>query len=222
MALFMTVSAIGQNSGKTINNEEENLRIQDIDGNSYNTIKIGHQIWLSRNLQTTRYSDGSPIPNVTDNTEWTGLSTGAYCYYNNDSAIYKKIYGALYNWFTVVDKRNLCPTGWHIPSDNEWNTLETYLGGSRGTGGTLKETVDKHWISPNTAATNKSGFSSLPGGIRYYLGPFAYIGGFGYWWSSSEGSNNLAWSLTLSSRNGNFCRNTCDKGNGFSVRCLRD
>jgi len=218
----MAVSAFGQMQGGEISTEQGILRVQDIEGNYYNTVKIGQQIWMDKNLETTRYSDGSPIPNNSDDAAWTGLITGAYCYFQNDSATYKNIYGVLYNWCTVVDERNLCPSGWHIPANTEWNILENYLGGSMGNGGKLKEAGYAHWISPNIAATNESGFSALPGGIRYFSGPFTYIGGFGYWWSSTESPNNLAWALTLSCNNANLIRNTCDKGIGFSVRCLKD
>jgi len=222
MTLCIFAPVFGQISVNPAATESGSITVQDIDGNLYNTIKTGQQIWMDRNLETTRYSDGSPIPNISGDNEWKCLNTGAYCFFNNDPATYRNTYGALYNWYTVVDKRNLCPEGWRIPTDTDWKVLETYLGGSKGSGGKLKEAGFAHWINPNTGGTNFSGFSALPGGIRYFSGPFPYLGGYGYWWSSTESLNNLAITLTLSNNNENMNRNTSDKGNGYSVRCLKD
>ena len=124
------------------------------------------QTWMLKNLDVDRYRNGDPIPKVTDPSIWTSLTTGAYCYYNNDSATYAATYGKLYNWYAVHDPRGLAPEGWHIPSDAEWATLETCLGGSSVAGGKMKETGTTHWTAPNTDATNSSGFAGLPGGFR--------------------------------------------------------
>jgi uncharacterized protein (TIGR02145 family) len=125
--------------------------VSDIDGNYYKTIQIGSQIWMAENLKTTRYNDGSNIPLVTDNTAWSNLTTPGYCWYNNDAATYKNVYGALYNWY-AVNTGKLCPSGWHVPSEYEWTLLVNYLGGVYAAGGKLKETGTTHWYSPNAGA----------------------------------------------------------------------
>jgi uncharacterized protein (TIGR02145 family) len=147
---------------KTTTDVETNT-VTDIDGNIYHTVTIGTQVWMVENLKTTKYRNGDPIPNVTGNA-WAALTTGAYCWYNNDAATYKATYGALYNWYAVADSRNIAPTGWHVPTDAEWTTLTTFLGGESVAGGKLKETGTNHWTSPNTGATNETGFTALPGG----------------------------------------------------------
>ena len=159
----------------------------DIDGNTYDTVNIGTQVWMVQNLKTTRYNDNTPIPNVTDNTIWVGISTGARCYYNNDSTTQAPIYGALYNWF-AVETGKLCPIGWHVPNDDEWESLITYLGGRNTTSGNmLKEPGTTHWQTDNTGATNETGFTGLPGGARDGDGSadFRDITEEGFWWTSS-------------------------------------
>lgn len=138
--------------------------VKDIDGNKYKTIKIGTQIWLSENLKTTTYNDGTAIPLVKNYDAWAELSTQAYCWYNNDSTN-KEVYGALYNWYAVNTKK-LCPEGWHVPSDEEWTELRTYLGDKGNAGLALKESGTSHWKSPNSDASNTTGFTGLPGGYR--------------------------------------------------------
>lgn len=141
--------------------EKENqvLTVTDIDGNIYTTVTIGTQIWMVENLNTTRYRDGSDILNVTDNTEWSELTIGAYCNYDND-VNNANIYGALYNWYTV-NTGNLCPTGWHIPSEGEWTVLISSLGGESVAGGKLKQIGTEYWEDPNNPATNEVGFNGL-------------------------------------------------------------
>ena len=126
----------------------------DIDGNTYKTIQIGRQVWMAENLKTTRYRNGEPIPNVTADIQWTALSTGAYCWFNNDAAINRAIHGAIYNWYTIVDSRNIAPTGWHVPTDDEWTVLITFLGGESVAGGKMKAPGLIYWNSPNTGANN--------------------------------------------------------------------
>ena len=177
---------------------------------------------MAENLKTTKYNDGTTIPLVTNSTEWSNLTTPGYCWYNNDEASYKNTYGALYNWHTV-NTGKLCPTSWHVPTDAEWTTLTDYLGGSSIAGGKLKETGTTHWNSPNTGATNESGFTALPGCSRSSNGSFGgSIGLNGYWWSSTEVDTNLARYLVLSYGIGNVVRGPNDKEYGFSVRCVRD
>jgi uncharacterized protein (TIGR02145 family) len=205
--------------------------VSDYDGNVYNTVQIGNQCWMKENLKTTKYNNGTDIPLVTDNIEWGNLTTPGYCWYDNAEASYKKTYGALYNWYTV-STGNLCPTGWHVPTDGEWKQLEMYLGMSqsdadtfgciRGTdeGGKLKETGTTHWASPNTGATNETGFTALPGG-QCEEGYFDGIGIKGRWWSSSESSQASAWRRSLTEQNSTIYRTSHNKKNGYSVRCLR-
>ncbi len=206
----------------------------DVDGNVYTTVTIGTQVWMKENLKVSKYRNGDPIPTNLDNTSWQNTTSGAYAIYNNDAAN-NTTYGKLYNWYAVVDSRNLCPVGWHVPSDPEWKTLEIYLGmsvtdadiiGSRGSaqniGGKLKSTSTL-WTAPNTGATNESGFSGLPGGFRYVNGTYYGIGYNGNWWSSTETSTTAdAWGRDLGYNNGSSSRTNDDKQDGFSVRCLRD
>ncbi|MFA6571574.1 MAG: FISUMP domain-containing protein, partial [Bacteroidota bacterium] len=182
---------------------------------------IGTQIWSCTNLAVTTYRDGSTIPQVTDPTAWSNLTTGAWCYYNNDPSM-GPIYGKLYNWYAVNDPRGLAPTGWHVPSEAEWTTLTTYLGGESVAGGKLKETGYTHWQSPNTGATNESGFSALPGGYRNEGGTFADIGLRDDWWSSTEYLATTAWYSWVNYSNATLSRDRTIKGYGFSVRLIKD
>ena len=194
-------------------------------------VTIGTQVWTTKNLDVATYSDGTPIPQVTDPTQWANLTTGAWCYYNNDPAT-GTTYGKLYNWYAVAGihdtdpntpNKKLAPTGWHVPSDAEWTTLTTYLGGESVAGGKMKATGTSLWTSPNTGATNSSGFTGLPGGYRYYDGTvFTEIGKYGNWWSSSEDYTSLAWFRGLGYTNGTATRFNYFKTHGFSVRCLNN
>ena len=182
-------------------------------------VLIGNQIWTSTNLDVITYRNGETIPQVQDASNWAYLSTGAWCYYENNTAN-GTTYGKLYNWYAVNDPRGLAPKGYHIPTDAEWTTLSTYLGGESVAGGKMKEAGTSHWLSPNTGATNSSGFAGLPGGSRGAW-DFSNIGAYGSWWSSSE-DYNLAWSRNLEYSDGDVYRDDYTKQNGFSVRCLRD
>ncbi len=206
-------------SSKTINFNF--VSCTDCENNNYATVQIGTQLWMAENLKTTKYRNCNTIPNLTGNTAWSYDTIGAYCDYNNipDSS---SIYGRLYNWFAVVDSRNLCPIGWHVPIDSEWTTLTIYLGGENIAGGKLKETGLSHWLSPNTSATNETGFTALPAGGRESGGAYGYIGSIGYWWSSTEFVTSLAWFREMFSSDSNVGRYEFNKQEGFSVRCLRN
>tara|TARA_R110000868_G_scaffold283664_3_gene544104 strand:+ start:709 stop:1473 length:765 start_codon:yes stop_codon:yes gene_type:complete len=180
---------------------------------------IGGQEWKSCNLNVARYANGDEIPQVTDPTAWAALTTGAWCYYNNDPAN-EAVYGKLYNWYAVNDIRGLAPAGTHIPTDDEWTTLTTFLGGEPVAGGKMKSTGTTLWQSPNTAATNESGFTGLPAGFRDPNGTFINIGLNGFWWSSSEYITSDAWSRFVNYNYGFASRNNFNKKLGFSVRCL--
>jgi len=195
--------------------------LNDIDGNVYHTVTIGMQIWMVENLKTTHFRDGTTIPNVTDNASWSKLSTGAYCDYNY-TVSNSDTYGRLYNWYAAIDTHNICPIGWHVPSDAEWTTLTSFLGGESIAGSELKEAGTTHWYSSNAGADNSSGFSALPGGERFNGGSF-YDFGYGvYLWSSTASNINEAWRRYLHSNMSNVTRNRGGKNDGYSVRCLRD
>ncbi len=197
----------------------------DIDGNNYNTITIGSQVWMVENLKSTHYNDGSKIPLNTDNYSWYTLTTPAYCWYNNDSIQYKSTYGALYNWYSIDNAsnggKNVCPTGWHVPLDTEWASLIAYLGGENNAGSKLKEEGTAHWLLPNDA-TNESGFTALPGGRRENLGAFSLLGMNGDWWSATENNATTSWYLDLYYGGNRAGISTNYKLNGCSIRCLRD
>ena len=194
----------------------------DQQGNVYKTIVIGTQEWMAENLKVSHYRNGNPIPLITNSSIWAQLNTGATCWYNNDSVTYNCPYGKLYNWYAVADQRNVCPTGWHVPSDTEWTTLTTFLGGELVAGGKMKSTGTQYWTSPNSDADNSSGFSGLPGGLRYFAGALDDIGYNGYWWSSSQFNGNSAWYRGLYYGLSTVGRTNFNKLSGFSVRCLKD
>jgi len=191
-------------------------------GTATPVLTICCQSWMTKNLDVDKYRNGDPIPKVTDLTAWAALTTGAYCYYNNDSTTYAATYGKLYNWYAVNDPRGLAPEGWHIPTDFEWTTLGNCLGGATVAGGAMKETGTTHWLTPNTGANNSSGFAGLPGGTRNSSGKFFDVGILGYWWSSTEDYTSVAWYRYLHYGNGDIYRYYDYKQFGFSVRCLRD
>jgi uncharacterized protein (TIGR02145 family) len=192
------------------------------DGYTYPTILLGNdQEWMAENLRTSIYSNGDSIPNITDPSQWASLTSGAWAHYNSDSQ-YENPYGKIYNWLTVADPRNVCPSGWHVPADNEWTALTDYLGGNLIAGGYMKSIGTQYWLSPNEWATNESDFSGLPGGYRLDYGAFEYIGSYGTWWSSSLDSNSNAWFRWLYFNDGKVIRNGLPKNYGLSIRCLRD
>jgi uncharacterized protein (TIGR02145 family) len=198
--------------------------VSDVDGNNYNTVQIGNQCWTQSNLKVSKYRNGDSIPTGLSNTAWQNTTAGAYAIYDNNP-VNDGLYGKLYNHYAVMDTRGLCPTGWHVPTDGEWTTLENHLGGWSVAGGALKSTATQltpgGWNSPNTGATNISGFSAGPGGLRGDFGAFNYLGFGGYWWSSSLIGPN-AYLLGLGSNDGVVSRGNGYRTDGLSVRCLRD
>lgn len=176
---------------------------------------------MEKNLDVTTYRNGDTIAYVTDPAVWAGLTTGAWCYYNNDPSN-NSTYGKLYNWYAVNDPRGLAPIGWHIPSDAEWTTLETCLGGLSVAGGKMKVSGTTTWTSPNTSANNSSGFAALPCGYRFNTGVFDYINGGAYWWSTTQFNATNTWYRGILYYNGELFRNNTIKQYGVSVRCLRD
>lgn len=195
--------------------------VTDYDGNVYNTVTIGTQVWMAENLKVTHYRNGVDIPNVTSPTQWDSLITGAYCNYNNDTSI-SSTYGKLYNWYTVIDNQNIAPTGWHVPSNADWSILIEFLGGDSVAGDKLKEIGTIHWQSPNAGATNETGFTALPSGARNIFGTFQSLGSGGYWWSSTALSPGNAYYQRIDYVYSDIYEMTNRAEHGFSVRCLRD
>jgi uncharacterized protein (TIGR02145 family) len=219
--------------------------VSDIDGNIYNTVLINTQCWMASNLRVSNYNDGASITlnntytSGTVSTVWQGLRTGAYTIYDNQASTGTNAmnYGFLYNWYAVkgifkteviasTDTLRICPTGWHVPTDAEWTTLVTYLNTVAPTGsvgGKMKTIGTAYWNSPNTGATNESGFSAFPGGYRNFDGSFSYIRSFAVFWSATDSGTSNPWYRYLINDNGGVFRsNGHSKSVGFSVRCLRD
>lgn len=198
--------------------------VTDADGNLYQTVTIGTQTWMSENLKTTKYNDGTSIPFVRESAEWGNLSTPGYCWYKDEQTGYGNTYGGLYNWY-VVETGNLCPVGWHVPSHEEWSTLTGSIGGDFIAGTKLKESGTTHWNKPNSTATNETGFTALPGGYRDSHGEFKGIGFWGGWWTSTkDGSSGNAFGRVLGYDYSYIVSETYDHGlrGGFSIRCLND
>lgn len=199
--------------------------IKDIDGNEYTSVKIGDQTWMIENLKVTHYRNGDPIQNITENSKWSNLSTGAWCYYNNMEKN-DRDYGKLYNWYAVNDIRNIAPLGWHVPTDSEWATLINYLGGKDNAPKKLKETGTTHWKEFDSEATNSSRFNALPGGQREDNGSFfnnlgfSSFGNFGTWWSSSEKDSYTSPNFLLMKNISLF--SSGNKKEGHSIRCVKD
>ncbi len=205
--------------------EDEYWIVTDGSGYVYNTVTIGTQRWMSENLKATRYNDGTALTFANSNESWvyTGYSSSDYgCYYNNDHFSNGDTYGVLYNWSAVNNIKNLCPVGWHIPSDDEWTTLINYLGGQNIAGGKLKETGTIHWQNNNAGVTNESGFSALPGGYRDYRGEYNDLGYGGFWWSADDEGKDILIGYMINSSNTNVNRINFNKLSGLSVRCLED
>ncbi len=195
--------------------------VTDINGNVYHTVTIGTQEWLKENLNVSKFSNGDYIPNIKDDGTWLNSSKSlARCYYQNDSVKYASVYGALYNYYTTMDDRNLCPSGWHVATNVDWATLSTYLGGDAVAGGKMMETGTSHWAAPNTVADNSSNFTALPNGWRKYDASFADIENSAYFWADST------WQISRPSRS--IIKNTTSLRNlpynsisGMAVRCVK-
>lgn len=213
-------------------NAQQNDTVTDYDGNVYQTVVIGDQEWMAENLKVKHDSAGTEIPLIESSSEWGDLSwtEKAYCMYDNSPSNFDT-YGVLYTWTAAMDGatssglnpsgiQGICPEGWHLPSDAEWLELRDYL--SSNAGGKLKEAGTSHWNSPNEGATNETGFTALPGGIRYSNGVFNAIGDEGTWWTSSEYNVSSAWRFSLSFLAGSVGSGYIHKGAGVSVRCLKN
>ena len=230
--IFLFVSCFGLNSFCQV----PGSGVTDVDGNIYNSVIIGAQEWMKTNLNVSKYLDGTIIPQVTDVNAWASLTTGAWCYPNNDNAS-GIIYGKLYNWYAIMGiydaaslanplvRKQFAPTGWHVPSDSEWTILGDYLGGDSVAGGKMREAGTAHWLTPNSGADNSSCFTGLPAGYLNIssipIPTFALMGLGGHWWSSSETASQ-AWYRSLNYSYNYVNKNTKDKAYGLSVRCVKD
>jgi|GEM_PF-1206586 len=211
--------------------------VTDIDGNNYPTVIIGQQEWMAENLRVTRFNDGTPIPHLTESSDWLQLTTPAYCWYNNDEAGHKIPYGALYSWFVTDAQnnggKNVCPEGWHVPSDAEWSQMLLYLDPnsnpnnlqeSLNAGGKLKEAGFQHWDSPNAGATNATGFFGRPGGYRDQGTNFVQMGQLSRWWTADEHKDHAssAWWRSIESGSPRVARHYLLKRQANSIRCIKD
>jgi uncharacterized protein (TIGR02145 family) len=199
--------------------------LNDIDGKSYKTITIGSQVWMAENLSSVKLNDGTPMPQIYDSATWPNLLTPAYCWFDNNDSLYENIWGAYYNWFAVSTGK-LCPAGWHVPSDGEWQILVDYLGGSNVAGAKIKEAGKNNWTTSNQDATNDSGFTALPAGLREsFDGIFGGQGIMGGWWSTTEldpSPLSAAWTRWIHADTVILARNNLFKKDGFSVRCVKN
>jgi titin len=226
-AYYYKVSAVnsagesGQSSYATATTQAIPITVTDIDGNVYHAVTIGTQVWLVENLKTARLNDGTAIQLDTNKSTWSNLTTPGYCWHNNDSAANKATYGSLYNWY-AVNTAKLAPAGWHVPTDAEWTTLTTFLGGLTLAGGKLKEASMSHWLTPNSGATNETGFTALPGGARNPDGTFFSTGNGGLWWSATANDAAQSWYRSIFYDKAVVIRGAINNKAGHSVRCVKD
>jgi uncharacterized protein (TIGR02145 family) len=194
--------------------------LRDAEGNVYAATTIGKQVWMAENLKTTKLNDGTPIPLVTKNSDWTALRKPGYCWFENNSEN-KEIYGALYNWY-AVDSKKLCPTGWHVPTVSEWKILVALLGDVNTAGDKLKEKGNDHWQNSISIVTDEFNFTALPAGFRFYTGAFPNADNFAVWWSATGIDDSQAWNYGLFYTSSKIYNGADIKRAGFSVRCLKD
>ncbi len=221
---FVVIPGISGNNGGLGNQYfTPGQGVTDIDGNDYPSIMLSNgQEWMAENLRTTTYANGDPIPTFPNPDLWSIQTSGAWVLYNNDEQYEGHPYGLLYNWYTAVDERNVCPSGWHVPDEQEWNALASLLGGSFIAGGKMKSTGLEFWDSPNLDASNLSGFNGLPAGARLFNGTFGLEGIVGCWWSTAENDANTAWPRAVDFEDGVLGRVSDPKPDGYSIRCLKD
>jgi len=197
------------------------VTMTDADGNVYSTVRIGTQIWTVENLKTTKYTDGTSIPQVRADIAWRDLRAPGFCWYYNDSVANKKAHGALYNWY-AIETGKLIPDGWHVPTDSEWNVLSTYLGGDSVAGQKLKDTSYSHWFYQSDKIPSQTGFAAFTDGYRSTYGDFADIAFDSHWWSSSKVDTTIVYIRDLSLFSTKFPRGIAYKYNGFSIRLIKD
>jgi uncharacterized protein (TIGR02145 family) len=209
---------------ENVSKDGPSATVTDVEGNVYQTVKIGTQIWMAKNLKVTKYRDGSPSPKVMDQAAWSTLTAGAYSDYNNDADT-GAAYGRIYNYFAVADARKLCPEGWHIPTKEEWETLINYLGGSRPANQKLREAGHAHWVQKaRTVGNNESGFTLLPGGERWVQASrgFEQIGGQSTLWTASAKIDESARAWAVHINDVEAMALPWPKGCGGYIRCIKD
>jgi uncharacterized protein (TIGR02145 family) len=227
LPIFSLIFLLAFSGCKKDDSPAKSQTVKDVDGNIYNTVVIGSQVWMKENLKVSKYRNGDTILNPQNDNDWGTTTKGAYTIYNHLVAN-NETYGKLYNWYAVADPRGLCPVGWHIPSDSNWTTLGKFLGGDSLAAGRMKTigTIQSGtglWQEPNSGATNISGFTALPAGIHYSFGPFVYLGEGTVWWSSTEESNSEIWYRSMTCISKILEREKgADKNVGWSVRCVKD
>ena len=194
--------------------------VKDADNNEYSTIKIGSQVWMAENLKTTHYNDGNEIPQQTDKTKWATNKTAAFCWYDNDESN-KAEYGALYNWY-VVGTGKLCPQGWHVPTTDEWTTLENTLGGADQAAPKMKEKGTEHWEMTYDNVTNESGFNARGAGFRNSDGDFTYKLSDACWWTATPGTQTYAKNRCFSFYTSVVSTRDIQRTNGYSIRCVKN
>lgn len=232
--VFVSISLTNCKKNEESKEPVSNDTVTDIDGNVYKTVTIGTQVWMAENLRTSKYRNGAPIPYVVNDADWSKLQTGAQCNYNNDETIVNK-YGKLYNWHAVNDSRNIAPVGWHIPTNNEWTTLEFYVAGQIGTSGSVAKALASKtdWntssvvnsVGNNLVENDTTGFTAFPSGFRVKSGTFNYFGKYAGWWSSTEFEyiKDSVWNRSLNFEYSILWKNIYYfKETGFSVRCIKD
>jgi uncharacterized protein (TIGR02145 family) len=195
--------------------------VSDIDGNIYQTVAIGNQVWMAENLRTTKLNDGTEIKMISKNQEWHYTTAPAFSWYNNDSSLFKVPFGALYNAY-VAENNKICPEGWHVPTIDEWKLLSESLGDSLLAGGKLKSEGTTQWHSPNTGADNSSVFTALPSGMRYFEGTFSSLSYFTAYWSSSKADTSSMNYMSLSYLDSKTTFGAKSNKYGFSIRCIRN
>jgi len=209
------------NSTASPSRESRQDQVRDVDGNVYRAVSIGKQVWLGENLRVKHFQNGEPIPNIMPKPQWRSLKSAALCHLDNDSSN-TVISGCLYNWYAAEDKRNICPKGWHVPSDEEWFQLTGFLGGEVVAGGKLKEQGTVHWSAPNTGATNETGFSALPVGYRSNTGSYYWLDTYSFYWTSTSYSESFAFCRFLQNDSEELNRIENSNTFGFSVRCIKN
>jgi uncharacterized protein (TIGR02145 family) len=233
--IFVVLSSdfsVNAQTNNTNSTESVPSIVKDIDGNVYHTVVIGKQVWLQENLRTKKYRNGKSIAKNITKAQWSTDKSGACAVYDNDS-IKENAFGLLYNWYAIANPAGLCPVGWHVPKDSEWNTMVNYLDEYADTtelkrvqseiaGGELKEIGYAHWTTPNTGATGTSNFLGYAGGNKSIDGKCNDVGAYGYWWTATASSAAEAYGRLLSYFNGNIDRFKTSKNLGFSVRCLKN
>ncbi len=224
-ALILIVLFTGCSSDNTGSGPDATLEqtVQDIDGNTYRVVKIGGQTWMAENLKVTRYRNGDPIQYAPERVDWTGLKEGAYCMYKCDQSRVE-LFGHLYNWYAVSDPRNIAPAGWHVPTEGDWNELIEFLGGPAVAGGKLKASGNELWTAPNLGATDEHGFCAMGCGFRHHTGGFFDHTRACYMWSADERNSYSAWFRYLCCDSASVKKYvySSSKGNGYSVRCVKD